>query len=140
MNKVLPKTISSLALTYLLTSSTFSFAEGEYLFELLEQPKYLKTWDTLISSQENVASWLATYSKTQNGPTSPGVAIHSDGKDYQINFVCKTHDCGNNKFYVLFSADGNDAWGLLLNNQGEEKFFGDPDEKKMDLIRAEANL
>jgi hypothetical protein len=116
----------------------FAFAAGEYLFELLQQPKYLNAWNSLIASQKNVDSWLATYSKTKNGPASSGVTVKVGENVYQINFVCKAHDCGNNRFVVMFSADGNNAWGLLLKNQTEETFFGSPDAEKMDLIRAEA--
>jgi hypothetical protein len=140
MNRKLSKTLSSFALAYLLTSSTFSLAEEDYLFELLEHPQYLRTWNDLISSQKNVAHWLSEYSKTKNGPTTPGVIVHTDGNEYRINFVCKTHDCGNNMFYVMFSADGQDAWGLLLSDQHEDIFFGSPDKEKEDLLKTAANL
>src|SRR5690606_10018465 len=120
MNRKLSKTLSSFALAYLLTNPTFSLAEEDYLFELLEHPQYLRTWNDLISSQENVASWLANYSITKNGPTTPGVIVHAEGNEYRINFVCKTHDCGNNMFYVMFSSDRQDAWGLLLSDQHED--------------------
>jgi hypothetical protein len=134
----LSKIIKSFVSICLLLNATFLYAGEEYLFELLEQPKYLNTWNTLIASQKNVDPWLAAYAKTKDGPASPGVIVQLNGNSYQINYVCKAHDCGDNRFFVMFSADGNNAWGLLLKNQ-EETFFGSPDDEKMNLIRAEAN-
>jgi Inhibitor of vertebrate lysozyme (Ivy) len=136
MNKNISKTIKKLIVIYLLSNSTFASAAEEYLFELLEQPKYLNTWNTLIASQKNVDAWLAVYSKTKDGPAGKGTVVHLNGQSYQINFVCKAHDCGDNRFIVMFSADANNAWGLLLTNQ-KETFFGSPDDEKMNFLRAE---
>jgi hypothetical protein len=134
MTNNLLKTIKYSILIFLLSNSPLVFSAEEYLFELLEQPKYINTWNKLISSQKNVDPWLAEYSKTKDGPAGKGSVVQLNGNSYQINFVCKTHDCGNNKFIVMFSADGNNAWGILLKNQ-EETLFGSPDSEKINLIR-----
>lgn len=139
MNNVSLFSLTSFLFACVLAMPSLSWADEDYLFDVLENPEYRQTWDALIASQQDVPSWLANYGDTQNGPATPAVKVRSGEKDYQINFVCKTHDCGNNKFYVLFSADGTQAWGLLLQEE-DEIFFGAPDADKQQLLRTEANL
>lgn len=50
--------------------------------------------------------------------------------------MCKPRDCEDNQIFVMFSADGNRAWGLLLKDQKIERFFGNPDEEKKIALRA----
>jgi hypothetical protein len=120
-----------------LTTMSWAFAAEPYLFEMLRQPKYLKAWNALFVGEVNVEYWLIKYSKTKNGPASPGVAVALDGKMYQINAVCKPHDCGDNQFFVLFAPEGTKAWGLLLRRDAE-RFFGNPDEEKKKALRTSA--
>lgn len=114
------------------------YAEEGYLFEVLENPVYRKTWDRLIATQQNIDDWLADYSKTRNGPATPANKVQLDGEDYQLNFVCKAHDCGDNHFVVLFNADGTQAWGVLRRTHQEDLFFGAPDAARIELLLKEA--
>jgi hypothetical protein len=111
-------------------------AADEYLFDLLAEPEYYKSWNTLIRGEKNVDTWLAKYAKTKNGPATPGETIKLGSGSYQLNTVCKTHDCGNNIFYVLFAPNGTTAWGLLLKDGTDERFFGNPDEERKTALRA----
>lgn len=113
-------------------------AEQPYLFELLGKPAYSKSWNTLFAGERDVDRWLARYAKTKNGPATPGKSVQLGGTTYQINMVCKTHECGSNQFFVLFSPDGRKAWGLLLKDGNTERFFGQPDDEKKAALRAEA--
>lgn len=140
MKTFLTTTISSISLFCLAAAPGLALAEEGYLYEVLENPQYRKTWDALIASQENVDSWLRDYSKTKNGPTTPSVSVELDDAIYQINFVCKTHDCGSNMFYVLFSPSAEQAWGLLLNDKDGEVYFGAPNAAQINALRKEANL
>jgi len=36
---------------------------------------------------------------------------------YTLAWVCKTHDCGDNQLHVLFSPQGEQAWGLLMTRK-----------------------
>lgn len=137
MNQKPSHIIPAFGLTGLLSISAAVSAGDEYLFELLEQPKYLQAWDKLIASQQGVDEWLANYSKTKNGPTSPGTVVDLEGKRYQVNFVCKTHDCGDNHFVVMFAEDDNQAWGLLQRAGKEDVYFGEPDSEKIKIMEAE---
>jgi hypothetical protein len=111
---------------------------GPYLFDLLNRPAYLIAWNVLFTGEKNIPSWLAAYATTKDGPAMPGTEVNLRDGRYQINLVCQAHDCGNNRFYVLFSAEGKQAWGLLLTNNQEERFFGQPDAEKMKVLRTAA--
>ena len=119
-------------------ASRTAFAEA-YLYEVLAKPAYLKSWNALILGEENVDDWLARYGKTKNGPAGLGTIVKLGNTRYQINSVCKTHNCGNHQFFVLFSANGAKAWGLLLTNMKDERFFGNPDEEKRQALRTAAH-
>lgn len=123
---------SAIALT-----SGAAFAQ-EYLFDALARPAYNKAWNALFLGEKNVDDWLAQYAKTKNGPAGRGKTVRLGDARYQINSVCKTHDCGDNRFFVLFSANGARAWGFLLKNMKDERFFGNPDEEKKKVLRAAA--
>lgn len=120
----------------LLSISSRSDASDQYLFDILSKPAYHKSWSTMIRGERNVDTWLAKYAKTKDGPATPGETIKLGSNSYQLNTVCKTHDCGNNKFYVLFAPNGTKAWGLLLKNETDERFYGNPDNEKKTVLRA----
>jgi hypothetical protein len=110
----------------------------EYLFELLAKPEYYNAWNTLFSGESNVDPWLAEYAKTKDGPATPAETITLGSISYKYTTVCKAHDCGNNKFYVLFAPNGTKAWGLLQRNDVDEIFFGNPDDEKKTFLHTEA--
>lgn len=118
-------------------TSGAAFAE-EYLFDILAKPGYLKSWNALLRAEKQLDPWLAQYARTRNGPTAPGATVTLGGTRYQIHNVCKAHDCGDNRFYVLFAPGGARAWGLLLKKEKDERFFGNPDDEKKDALRTAA--
>jgi hypothetical protein len=117
--------------------SANSFAEP-YLFDMLIKPIYLKSWNALFVGEKDIDSWLGRYAKTKNGPATPGTSIQLGETVYQVNMVCKTHECGDNQFVVLFAPNGKKAWGLLLKGGKTERFFGNPDDEKKKTLRATA--
>jgi hypothetical protein len=114
----------------LLLASTPSFAAGEpegpYLFDLLKQQSYLAAWKAMLKG-ETVPPWVAGYAKTFDGPSAPAKYVPVGGESYTLGWVCKTHDCGDNQLYVLFSPDGKTAWGLLITGGDQRKWLGHPD-------------
>jgi hypothetical protein len=130
--KILIKMIIS---TILCFSSYYSVAANTYLFDVLKKSEHLNSWNKLIGSNKNVDSWLLNYSKSKNGPATPAEIIDINSNKFEVFMVCKTHDCGDNRFYVIFSKNGDQAWGLLYKNNKNEKFFGNPDAEKISALR-----
>ena len=129
--------VALLAASMAAATSGTAFAE-EYLYDVLARPGYLKSWNALLRAEKQLDPWLAQYARTSNGPTAPGVTVTLGGTRYQIHNVCKAHDCGDNRFYVLFAPGGARAWGLLLKKEKDERFFGNPGEEKKDALRTAA--
>lgn len=121
-----------------LTASASSLAAEPYLFEMLDRPTYHAAWNTLFVDEEGVDTWLTQYADTRNGPAGPGSVVVIDDSPYQLNTVCKTHDCGDNRFLVLFTPDGTKAWGMLLKDRRDERYFGHPDEEIKNALRSAA--
>lgn len=129
-----------LLVTVLLSGGTFAVSLGQgpadsRLYDFLEKPSYQESWNALFRGEKNVDSWLARYAKTKDGPTSPEAPVQLDAIRYEVANVCKTHDCGDNRFYVLFAPKGAKAWGFLLKNGKAERFFGKPDDEKKNALR-----
>jgi hypothetical protein len=112
----------------LLSGSAPAFAadEGPYLFDLLKQPSYLAAWKAMLKG-ESVPSWVASYAKTFDGPSTPSQYVPVGAETYTLGYVCKAHDCGDNQLYVLFSTGGKKAWGLLVTGGNQRKWLGHPD-------------
>ncbi|MCB2017088.1 MAG: hypothetical protein KDF54_06205 [Hydrogenophaga sp.] len=107
-----------------------------YLFDLLDQPAHRKAWNALFEGEEGVDAWLSGYAESRSGPANAGKLVTLGGVAHQVNTVCKAHACGDNLFVVLFSADGSQAWGLLLKDGKTERYFGHPDEQRKAALKA----
>ncbi len=119
------------------TASAFATPAPEpYLDEVLTRPAYARAWNTLLAGERSVDAWLARYARTRRGPVMPGKRVEIGGASYRLNQVCKTHACGDNRFFVLFSEDGSQAWGMLLEDGTRKRFFGQPDAAKRALLEA----
>jgi hypothetical protein len=133
---------SSFILFVFSIASAFSASTAiadEYLFQLLAKPAYLKSWNMLFRSEKNVDTWLAMYGNTKDGPTTPSETLKLKDGSYQLASVCETHSCAANRFYVLFSPNGDKAWGLLLKGDEDERFFGKPDDEKKAVLQTAAD-
>ena len=132
---------SLLAVVLALATSSVCAGEpgrGMYLFDFLDKPAYRQSWNALFRGEKNVDPWLARYARTTNGPTAPEPSVQLGGVRYEMANVCKAHDCGDNRFFVLFAPNGRKAWGLLLKDMTNERFFGRPDDEKKDALREAA--
>ena len=106
-------------------------ADAPYLFDLIKRPVYNKAWLAMFRNEKDAPQWLVNV----EGPATPVERVNSKGIAYQLSSVCKPHDCGDNIFHVIFSSDGRKAWGLLLVNENNERFFGSPDADLKALLR-----
>jgi hypothetical protein len=115
---------------FALTAGTMSAclamaSDGEYLFDLLKKPGYRQGWNGMM----NIAKppqWLAAFGRSGNGVATPSTSIVIDGVRHELGHVCKPHDCGDNRFQVLFTPGGARAWGLLQEAGKPPRYFGDP--------------
>jgi hypothetical protein len=116
-----------LVVVFLLGSfPAFAADDGPYLFDLLKQPSYLAAWKAMLKG-ESVPSWVSSYAKTFDGPSTPSTNVSVAGESYMLGYVCKAHDCGDNQFYVLFAPSGAQAWGLLITS-GNQQWLGNPND------------
>lgn len=123
----------------LLLSAPGAFAADEYLFDVLKKKTYLSTWNALIASQPDAPDWLKAYAKTKDGPATPAEPVTAGSKTYQVGMVCKTHDCGDNRFFVTFIGKGRTAYGLLVHGK-QRTFYGSPEPEVAEALKKAANL
>lgn len=111
-------------------------AESEsYLSELLNEPRHARAWRAMLQDQRDLGDWLADYARTRNGPTAALDDVLIEGRHHRGHMVCKTHDCGAHRFFVVFAPDTAQAWGLLLRTGREDRFFGQPDDAMQSALR-----
>lgn len=108
---------------------------GEYLSDLLKKPAYRESWNRLIQGQGNAERWLREYASTFDGPTTPSATLVLSDGEYLITTVCQAHNCGPTLFYVLFSPDGAQAWGIQRKQREPATVFGQPDSEKERAVR-----
>lgn len=109
-------------------------AEGPYLFDLMKKPAYRMAWDGMLKGAKPPA-WISVFRRTGNGVATPSTNTTIAGRNYELAHVCKPHDCGDNRFQVLFAAGGSQAWGALLEGGKQPRFFGGPSPEQRDALR-----
>ena len=100
---------------------------GRYLHDMLKQPTYREAWTHMLGKLGPRESWLKADKLT--GPGGPSTIVTVGGQAFERVDTCKRHDCGNNQFYALFSPDGREALGVLVQ-PGNIRFFGQPSEQQ----------
>lgn len=121
-------------------SATDNNVAEPYLYDLLKIPAYHRSWSAMFIGEKEVDAWLAKYAKTKDGPTAPEPPIQLAQARYSTHMVCKAHDCGANRFFVMFAPGGSKAWGILLRSKKPELFFGHPDDEKKKALRTAAHV
>lgn len=100
---------------------------GRYLHDLMKLPTYRDAWTRMLGKLGPRESWLKVDKLT--GPGGPSTIVTVSGQAFERVDTCKRHDCGNNQFYALFSPDGREALGVLVQ-PGNIRFFGQPSEEQ----------
>jgi hypothetical protein len=98
-------------------------SEGRYLFNILKDANYRRTWSSMISQAGPRESWLRA--DNLSGPSGLSKRVSVDGQVFERADTCMRHDCGDNQFYVLFASGGTRAVGALVQ-PGRTRFFGKP--------------
>jgi hypothetical protein len=124
-----------LVLILLLSGSAPALAAddgGPPLVELMLRPNYLTAYKTMVGVTQ-VPPWITDFAKTLDGPPTPSAVLFAGGTLFTLAFTCKPNDCADNQLYVLFTGDGSQAWGLLVEGE-KQGWLGDPDEKIKETI------
>ena len=106
--------------------------KGPYLSDLMKRPSNRAAWYGMLAG-ETLPPWVELYAKTLDGPPTPAITVNAAGQDYTLAFTCKPNACGDNQLFVLFSASGAKAWGLLMTSD-QKKWLGAPDEDIQEAI------
>jgi hypothetical protein len=70
-----------------------------------------------------------------NGTAEELTAVTRGSATYIAGWICKPHDCGDNKFTFLISTDGSRAIGLVKSvDLGGKRFFGNPNSDEMSFL------
>jgi len=110
------------ALVIALTSAGAQAQPFTYLFDLLKQPTFQRSFDQLFEGQANVDGWIREFQQTRNGVASPIEQRQIGQTAYVLAEVCKPHDCPNNMLRILFSKDGAHATAVLITPRGQRWF------------------
>jgi Inhibitor of vertebrate lysozyme (Ivy) len=122
--------VTLLSILLLATGAMGAFAadtaKGPYLSDLMKRPSNRGAWDGMLAG-ETRPPWIDAYAKTLDGPPTPAIIVKSGEQAYMLAFTCKPNACSDNQLFVLFSASGAKAWGLLLTGD-QRKWLGAPDD------------
>jgi Inhibitor of vertebrate lysozyme (Ivy) len=99
---------------------------GPFLFDVLWKPSYRASWEKLMKEVQPTPDWLVEFSQSFNGVAGPMKPATIEGKNYELYFVCKPHDCAARKFEVMFEAATKRAYGALGGASDAPAFYGAP--------------
>ncbi|MDD1510250.1 inhibitor of vertebrate lysozyme family protein [Pseudomonas sp. CNPSo 3701] len=138
----------TLAAALLLGGSAAALAantDGEFrLNELLtSNTEYREAWQDLIRDEERLPEWVINLS----GIAKPMKTLEEDGDSYLVGQLCETSDCFNQRLYVAFSQDGDDAYALWVqvpaglpkdktpSKHADLRWLGEPDDGIKQLLQ-----
>jgi hypothetical protein len=124
---------TSIAVSTVLIVPVIARADLPYLNQRLENPAYKATFTKLLGA-EQLPPWLRQYLSNHNGVERPGDNVTVAGKPYELYAVCEPHNCAGNFIYVLFRSGGQQAVALIILDNKDYKFFGDPDQNEKDAL------
>lgn len=138
----------TLAAALLLGGSAAALAantDGEFrLNELLtSNTEYREAWQDLIQDEERLPEWVINLS----GVAAPMKTLQEDGDPYLVGQLCETSDCFNQRLYVAFTQDGDDAYALWVqvpaglpkdkapSKHADLRWLGEPDDGVKQLLQ-----
>jgi hypothetical protein len=141
-------TIKTLLAALLLGGSAAALAantDGQFrLNELLtSDPAYQQSWQQLVQEESRLPEWVINL----NGVAPPMQALDDDGDKYLVGQLCEAHNCFNQRLYVAFSWDKDDAYALYVqlpdglptdrapSQHASLRWLGEPDEATQQLLQ-----
>lgn len=108
-----------------------------HLNELLaSDPQFQEAWQDLVEDESRLPEWVMNL----NGVAPPMRGLEDDGDRYLVGQLCETHDCFNQRLYVAFTWDKDDAYALYVqlpaglpadkspSEHATLRWLGDPDD------------
>ena len=105
-------------------------ADEVEFFEVLKNPLYRSAFEQMLKGEKNLSQWMATPEAIDDATTLSESKRIIAGEEEEVFELCKSHECDDTGFIVMFSKHGAVAKGLLSDKQ--DLFLGEPtaDEKK----------
>ena len=125
-----------LAASALMPLTAAAATSDPYLFDQLKKPVYLQTFTALFKNEGSLEPWLKAYIKNRNGVDVPREFRLIGKQVYELYQVCQPHSCTRNVFFVFFTPDGANAWALFTKDDGTSRYFGNPEDKIKEALRA----
>lgn len=119
----------------LLTGGQAAEAAGKYLFDVIKQPAFHKSYVAMLSGAKELPEWLSEITGKGNYVATPETSASIDGVTYRLFNACEAHDCEGHEFEVMFSADGTKAYGLLIDGDQPQRFFGHPNPQQQAALK-----
>ncbi|TIH10658.1 inhibitor of vertebrate lysozyme family protein [Pseudomonas leptonychotis] len=140
-------TIKTLLAALMLGGSAAALAadtDGQFrLNELLSSdPVYQQSWQELVEDESRLPEWVMNLS----GLATPMLGLEDDGDKYLVGQLCEEQNCFNQRLYVAFSWDKEDAYALYVqlpdglptdkapSQHASLRWLGDPDEATQKLL------
>ncbi|UQY36975.1 inhibitor of vertebrate lysozyme family protein [Pseudomonas fulva] len=114
------------------------------LNELLgSNPDYREAWQDLIQDEERLPEWVINLS----GVATPMKTLEEDGDQYLVGQLCETSNCFNQRLYVAFTPDKDDAYALWVqvpeglpkdkapSKHADLRWLGEPDDGVKQLLQ-----
>lgn len=127
-------------------SAAASAADTDAEFRLNEllasDPQFQEAWRDLVEDESRLPEWVMNLS----GVAPPMQALEDDGDKYLVGHLCETQDCYNQRLYVAFTWDKDDAYALYVqlpaglpadkspSNHATLRWLGDPDDGVKTLL------
>jgi len=125
-----------------------SFHPGELLTSNTE---YREAWQDLVKNEERLPDWLINLS----GLSTPMQTVEADSDRYLVGQICEANRCFNQRAYVAFEWEGDDAYALYVqvpdglpedrapSEHASLRWLGEPDEEiqqmLMEQLRSDPN-
>jgi hypothetical protein len=113
-------------------------AAGEvYLADAIKSPAYAQALTRLLKSASHLPEWTNELTNPRgNYVATPVDHVTVAGTRYELFNACKVHDCGDNRFEVMFAPNGTQAWGAILIEGKDISFLGAPSPAQQAALKA----
>lgn len=117
----------ALAIAVLSCSASTVLADPEAdIGEFMKRPSYRAAYEAMVTGHEGLPKWMATPQAVSDATTLKITKRLADGQDQSVFDLCKPDECDTTGLILIFSADGKQAKGLLLDKA--DLFLGQPDD------------